>query len=102
MSSSAKPRKVALAIWLLVFPALLVAAVFALPRFSQLHGTAAERYTLLALMVLPVAGVVGILRHLRSSLGVRLALAVGYLAGGLAFALFAVVFIGCSWAGACF
>jgi len=102
MNMIAKSRKLALTTWLLVCPVMLAAAVFVLPQFNQLYGTPTERYTLLALMVLPLAGVIGILRHMRSTLPVRIAVSAGYLIAGRALALFVVIFIGCSWAGACF
>ena len=81
---------------------LLAAAVFVLPQFNQFYGTPTERYALLALMNLPWIGVVGILCYKRSTLLVRLLLSACYLLVGLVLALFAVIFIGCSWAGACF
>lgn len=94
-------RKIVLASWLLACPLLLVAAVLVLPRFN-LYGTPAEGYILLALMALPLAGAAGIVRYQESTLPVRLLLAAGYLVAGLVLALFGVIFIGCSWAGACF
>jgi hypothetical protein len=97
----ASSRKIGLASWLLACPLLLVAAVLVLPRFN-LYGAPAERYILLALMALPLVGAAGIVRYQQSTLLARLLLAAGYLIAGLVLALFGVVFIGCSWAGACF
>lgn len=97
----ASPRKLAFASCLLAFPLLLAAAVLVLPRFN-LYGTPAEGYMLLALMALPLAGAAGIVRYKQSALLTRRLLATGYLIAGLVFALFGVIFIGCSWAGACF
>jgi len=53
-------------------------------------------------MALPLIGAAGIVRYQKFTLLARLLLAVGYLIAGLALALFGVIFIGCSWAGACF
>ena len=97
----ASSRKLVLAAWLLACPLLLAAAVLVLPRFN-LYGTPAEGYTLLALLVLPSIGVVGIVRHMQSTLLARLLLSTGYLIAGLALALLVAIFIGCTWAGACF
>ena len=97
----ASSRKLALAAWLIACPLLLAAAVLVLPRFN-LYGTPAEGYTLLALLFLPLAGAIGIALNLQSTLLPRLLFSAGYLIAGLALALFAVIFIGCSWAGACF
>ena len=102
MEMVANPKKFSVAAWLLACPLLLAAAVFVLPQFKQLYGTPAERYTLLALMALPLVGVVGIFRHKQFTLLVRLLLSACYLLAGVVLALFAVIFIGCSWAGACF
>ncbi len=102
MNMVANPKKFTVAAWLLACPMLLAAAVVVLPQFNQLYGTPTERYALLALMTLPLIGVVGIFRNKRSRLLVRLLLSACYLLTGLVLALFAVIFIGCSWAGACF
>ncbi|WDS35236.1 hypothetical protein [Pseudoxanthomonas sp.] len=101
MDMAARSRKPHLAVWLLTCPLLLVAAVLVLPRFN-LYGTPAERYTLLALLALPLVGAIGIARYMQSTLLARLLLAAGYLIAGLVLALYAVIFVGCSWAGACF
>lgn len=95
------PKKPSLAAWLLACPLLLAAAVFVLPRFNQLYGTSAERYMLLVLMALPLVGMVGIFRRKDCTLLVRLLLSACCLFPCVVLALFAVVFIGCSWAGAC-
>lgn len=97
----ASSRKLAFASCLLTCPLLLVAAVLVLPRLN-LYGTPAEGYVLFALMALPLAGAASIVRYKQSTLLTRLLLATGYLIAGLVFALFGVIFIGCSWAGACF
>ena len=102
MRTVAISKRLSLAAWLLACPLLLVAAVLVLPQFNQLYGTRAEKYTLLLLLALPVVGVIGILRRKQSTLSARLLLSVCYLSAGLVLALFAAVFIGCSWAGACF
>ena len=102
MSAVAISKKLSLAAWLLACPLLLFAAVLVLPQFNQFYGNPAEKYTLLVLLFLPLAGVIAILRRKQSALSVRLLLSACYLAAGLVLALFAVVFIGCSWAGACF
>lgn len=101
MSTVANSRKLALAGWLLTCPLLLAIAVLVLPRFN-LYGTPAERYTLLALLAAPVIGAIGIIRYEPCTLPVRMVLIAGYLVAGLVLALFAAVFVGCSWAGACF
>ena len=72
-----------------------------LPRFN-LYGTPAEAYTFLALLLLPLVGAIGIALNLQSTLLLRLLFSAGYLISGLVLALFAVLFIGCSWASACF
>ncbi|WP_078759440.1 hypothetical protein [Novilysobacter spongiicola] len=101
MDMVASSNKITLAAWLFTCPILLTAAVLVLPRFN-LYATLAERFTLLALLALPLVGAVGIARHKQSTLTARLLLAAGYLILGLGLAVFAVIFIGCSWAGACF
>lgn len=102
MDMVANPNKLSVVAWLLVCPILLVAAIFVFPQFNQLHGSLIERYALLALMALPLVGVVGIFRHRQSTLLIRLVFSACYLLVGLVMALFAVIFIGCSWAAACF
>jgi membrane protease YdiL (CAAX protease family) len=102
MNRVASPRRVSLVAWLLACPILLAAAVFVLPQFKQLYGTPTEKFTLLAFVALPFIGVVGIVRRKQFALSTRLWLSAGYLVAGLVLALFAVIFIGCSWAGACF
>lgn len=101
MGMVASSNKMTLAAWLLTCPILLAAAVLVLPHFS-LYGTPAERFTLLALLALPLVGTVRIARHKQFTLMTRLLLAAGYLISVLVLAVFAVIFIGCSWAGACF
>lgn len=94
-------RKRVLAAWLLAGPLLLAAGELVLPGMN-LYGTPAEKPTLAVLLLLPVLGVVGISRYLQATLLVRLLLCAVYLVGGVMLALLAVIFIGCSWAGACF
>ena len=96
------PAKFPVTAWLLACPALLVVAVFVLPQLKQLYGTQSERFVSLVLMALPLIGVVGIFRYKQFTLGVRLLFCVCYLLAGLILAAFAVIFVGCSWAGACF
>ena len=102
MDMVANSKKLSVAAWLLTCPLLLAAAVLVLPQFNQLYGTPTERYMLLALMALPLVGVVGIFRHKQFTPLVRFLLSACYLLAGLVLTLLAVVFIGCSWAGACF
>lgn len=91
----------ALAAWLLACPVLLVVAVLVLPRFD-LYGTAAERVSQLALMATPLIGACGIMRRRQSPWSARTLLAAGYLVAAGVMAMFAVAFLGCTWAGACF
>ena len=91
----------ALAAWLLACPVLLVVAVLVLPRFD-LYGTSAERFALLALMATPLIGAFAIMRRRQSPWSARTLLAAGYLVAAGVMATFAVVFLGCTWAGACF
>jgi len=102
MDMVANRKRLPLAAWLLACPLLLAAAVFVLPQFHQLYGAPTEKFALLALIALPLVGVVGIYRHKQATLPVRLWLSACYLFAGLVLAIFAVIFIGCSWAGACF
>lgn len=102
MDMIASSRTLPLIAWLLACPALLAAAVFVLPQFKQVYGTPAEGVILLTLLALPMAGAIRILLHKQYTLSARLWLAVSYLAVGLVLAVFAAIFIGCSWAGACF
>ena len=102
MNTVAISKRLPFAAWLLACPLLLIVAVLVLPRFNQLYGTPAERYMLFLLLALPLTGVVGILRRNQFRLWFRLFLSAGYLAVCLVLAAFAMIFIGCSWAGACF
>lgn len=83
-------------------PMALGACVVLLPQFRSLHGTVAEWILLAVLLLLPFVGSFGLIQYLSCSLWVRIAIAVAYVLAMVMPALFTAIFIGCSWAGACF
>jgi len=91
-----------LAPWLLACPVLLIAGVLILPQYSFLYATRVESAVVLISFALPFVGLVGIVRLLRSTRGVVVAASIAYLAITLPLAMFSAIFIGCSWARACF
>jgi hypothetical protein len=95
-------RSLSLAAWVLAFPLLAIASISMLPRFTSLHGTFYEKLILSGLILFPLMGVFGIVKHARISLLARIFLAFIYLALGAAGAMLADIYLGCSWARACF
>lgn len=83
-------------------PMALGACLMLLPQFRSLHGTVAEWILLAVLLLLPFVGAFGLIQYLPCSLRVRIAIAVAYVLAMAVPALFIAIFIGCSWAGACF
>lgn len=95
-------RSFSLAAWALAFPLIVLASIFTLPRFTSLHGTLYEKLILSVLILFPLAGVFGIAKYTRISVLARVLLAFIYFALGIAVAMLADIYLGCSWAGACF
>ena len=95
-------RSFSLAGWTLAFPLSVLASIFTLPRFTSLYGTLYEKLILSVLIVLPLAGAFGIAKYTRISMLPRVLLAFIYFILGVAVALFVDIYLGCSWARACF
>jgi hypothetical protein len=90
-----------LVLWLLVCPMALAASVVFLPRFTSLYGTHVETAFYLGTLLLPIVGVIGIVRYLHATRLVRTLVSSGYLVAMFVLVAFTAIFVGCSWAGAC-
>lgn len=95
-------RWVPFVIALLICPSILLVCVLLLPPFTWLYGTLTEKAFLLSLLTLPFVGVIGIVRYVSLARGVKAVLAITYLALMAMPVLFTAIFVGCSWARACF
>jgi len=91
-----------LVLWLLACPTALAASVVFLPRFTALYRTHIETAFYLGILLLPIVGVIGIVRYLHATTLVRTMVSLAYLVAMLALVAFTAIFIGCSWARACF
>ena len=91
-----------LVLWLLACPTALAASVVFLPRFTSLYRTHMETAFYLGILLLPIVGVIGIVRYLHATRLVRTVLSLAYLVVMLALVSFTAIFVGCSWAGVCF
>ncbi len=87
---------------LLACPVLIAVLTPTLSPFRSLHGTLAEPIVLVALAMLPLGGVVGIVRFSRCTPWVKAFWSLAYYLAMLVPATCSLIFIGCSWAGACF
>jgi hypothetical protein len=91
-----------LVLWLLVCPMALAASVVFLPRFTSLYRTHVEAAFYLGIVLLPTVGVIGIVRYLHATRLVRTLVSSGYVVAMLVLVAFTAIFVGCSWARACF
>jgi hypothetical protein len=82
--------------------ATTVACVLVLPQFRFLYGTGADWVLSIILIALPFVGAFGAIRYVPWALWIRALLAIGYVLAMVVPVLMTAIFVGCSWAGACF
>ena len=83
-------------------PVILAIAVILLPQIGGIYGTIHEKIFLFLMLSLPLLGVFGLVRYSGLTTKKIIMWSVVYL-GLMALPVAgAVIFVGCSWAGACF
>jgi hypothetical protein len=87
---------------LTICPLLLILFILTLPPFKQIYGTIFETLFLFMIFLLPFFGIGGIFQFSSLSPSKKIICSVVYFAVMLIPVGFTAIFVGCSWAGACF
>ena len=87
---------------LTICPLLLLLFILTLPPFKQIYGTIFEAIFLFIIFLLPFFGIGGIFRFSSLSPSKKIICSVVYFAVMLIPVGFTAIFVGCSWATACF
>lgn len=87
---------------LTICPLLLLLFILILPPFKQAYGTIFEKPLFIMLFLLPFFGVGGIFKFSSLSPSKKILCSVVYCMAMIIPVGLTAVFIGCSWAGACF
>ena len=87
---------------LAICPLLLILFILTLPPFKQIYGTIFETLFYIMIFLLPFFGIGGIFQFSSLSPSKKILYSVVYFAVMIIPLGFTAIFVGCSWAGACF
>jgi hypothetical protein len=85
-----------------ICPLMLLLFILTLPPFKQIYGTIFETLFFIIIFLLPLFGIGGIFQFSLLNPSKKIFFSMMYFAVMLIPIGFTAIFVGCSWAGACF